>query len=56
MMTEPTLDEVMKRLPKDQTQADREVMVKQARRERALWEEKSKKAAAKKAVKREGGE
>ena len=55
-MAEPTLDEVMRRLPKDLTQADREVMVKQSRRERALWEEKSSKAAAKKAAKKEGGE
>lgn len=52
-MTEPTLDEVMKRLPGELTKADRKVMVREARRERALWETKSEKAAAKKAVKRE---
>ncbi len=55
-MTEPTLDEVMRRLPKAQTKEDRVVMAKVARQERALWEDKQAKSAAKKAAKKEAGE
>jgi len=57
MTTDPTLDEVLNRLPKELTQADLEVMVDRSRQERALWETKEAKAKARKAEKKavEGG-
>lgn len=47
-MTEPTLDEVLTRMPSNITREDLEAVVKQARFDRGLWENRAAITEAKK--------